>query len=120
MFKPKFNIRDVVWATLPTRDPHGHEQEGSRPVVIVGIPSKIQDIPYDVIQIVPVTKTSLTGVLFPTLRAGSGGLPLKSTALVYQLMVLDISRVTGRLGKLTADQYAPILEGVKATLEIGV
>jgi mRNA interferase MazF len=117
--KPKFNIREVIWATLPTRDPHGHEQEGSRPVVVVSVPSKIQAIPFDVIQVIPITKTALTGVLFPTLAAGSGGLPLESTALVYQLMVLDTTRVTGTLGTLTIEEYAPILEGIKAMLELG-
>ena len=118
MPKPKFSIREVIWATLPTRDPQGHEQEGSRPVVVVSTPSKVQAIPFDVIQVIPVTKTKLTGILFPTLAAGSGGLPLESTALVYQLMVLDTTRVTGKLGTLTTEQYAPILQGIKAMLEL--
>ena len=33
-------------------------------------------------------------------------------------MVLDTTRVTGTLGTLTIEQYAPILEGVKAMLEL--
>lgn len=86
--------------------------------MVVSAPSKVQAIPIDVIQVVPITKTALTGVPFPTLAAGSGGLPLESTALVYQLMVLDTTRVTGTLGTLTIEQYAPILEGVKAMLEL--
>ena len=86
--------------------------------MVVSAPSKVQAIPIDVIQVVPITKTALTSAPFPTLAAGSGGLPLESTALVYQLMVLDTTRVTGTLGTLTIEQYAPILEGVKAMLEL--
>jgi len=86
--------------------------------VVVSAPSKVRAIPIDVIQVVPIAKTALKGVPFPTLAAGSGSLPLESTALVYQLMVLDTTRVTGTLGTLTIEQYAPILEGVKAMLEL--
>jgi mRNA interferase MazF len=116
MPEAKFQIREILWATLPTRDPHGHEQEGNRPVVVVGVPSRVQNIPYDVIQVIPISKTAFTGVLFPTIAAGHGGLPLESTALVYQLMVLDTARIKGRLGKLSVKEFKPIQTGMKALL----
>ena len=67
-----------------------------------------------VIHVVPVTKTALSGVLFPTLAAGAGGLPLESTALIFQTMVLDARRVSGRLGVLNDLEFAAIRLGLQA------
>jgi mRNA interferase MazF len=110
----KFAVKEVLWADLPIRDPHGHEQEGHRPVIVVSVPEDIEAIPYRVLHVVPVTKTALSGVLFPTLAAGVGGLPLESTALIFQTMVLDVRRVSGRLGVLNDLEFAPIRTGLQA------
>jgi len=88
-YRPRFVVGEILWAQLPHRVPPGHEQIGYRPVVVVGVPEEIQPIPYRVLIVVPLTRTRLTGPLFPLIPAGTGGLPTDSTALVYQVGTLD-------------------------------
>jgi mRNA interferase MazF len=82
-------------------------------VVVVGLPHAIQSLPYAVLIVVPLTRTRFTGPLFPVFPLGAGGLPAESTALVYQVLALDIRRVKGRIGTLTAEEYQPIQEGLR-------
>ena len=44
---------DVVFVNLPSQNPKGHEQEGRRPAVIVGVPLK--NVRYPVVVVVPLT-----------------------------------------------------------------
>ena len=44
---------DVVFVNLPSHNPKGHEQEGRRPAVIVGIP--LEDVRYPILVVVPLT-----------------------------------------------------------------
>ncbi|MBC7542388.1 MAG: type II toxin-antitoxin system PemK/MazF family toxin [Candidatus Sericytochromatia bacterium] len=60
---------------MPTHDPAGHEQQGIRPAVVVGIP--VPPVRYPMVMVVPLT--SKTGgwqtanpTLYPVLQAGSG------------------------------------------------
>jgi mRNA interferase MazF len=50
-----FERGDVVVALLPERDPQGHEQEGERPVVIVGFPELLGRPRFPMISVVPFT-----------------------------------------------------------------
>ena len=106
--QPAFEVGDVLWADLPQRHPHGHEQAGRRPVVVVAVPETIQPIPYRLLVVVPVTRTRLKGPLFPTIPAGAGGLPSESTALTNQVLSLDAVRLVGRLGRLSPEEYKDI------------
>jgi mRNA-degrading endonuclease toxin of MazEF toxin-antitoxin module len=58
--------------------------------------------------VVPVTRTRFTGPLFPVLAPGVGGLPAHSTVLAHQVLAIDGSRLLGRLGRLSPDEYQPI------------
>lgn len=116
--KPRFQIGQILWADLPQRRPPGHEQMGRRPVLVVGVPESIQAIPYRVLMVVPLTRTLLTGPLFPLLKAGTGGLPVDSTALIYQAGALDAARVAGRIGRLAAADYHPIAVGLRKLLQL--
>ena len=91
----------------------GHEQIGRRPVVVAGLPGGIQPLPYPVLVVVPLTRTHLQGPLFPVLRVEAGGLPVDSTALVYQVGALDESRIMGQLGTLTTEELAPVRQGLE-------
>jgi mRNA interferase MazF len=113
----KFAVGDIVWAALPERTPPGHEQKGKRPVLIVAIPEVIQLLPYSVIWIIPLSRTKLTGQLFPILAVGTGGLPAESTALIYQLTALDSSRIVGAIGTLTKTELEPIVKAIVTVLE---
>ena len=109
----RFHIGQILWADLPRHLPSGHEQIGRRPVVVVGLPGGIQALPYPVLVAVPLTRTHLQGPLFPVLRAAAGGLPVDSTALVYQVGALDENRIVGQLGTLTTDELAPVRQGLE-------
>ncbi len=110
---------DVIFINLPSHNPKGHEQEGTRPAVIVGVPSG--DVRYPVAVVVPLT-TQFGGwvkknpVLYPIIQAGTAGLPQKSVALCDQIRAVDIQRITGYLGSLSFNEYLPIIDGIKRVL----
>ena len=114
MPKHIFLTREILWADLPARVPVGHEQEGTRPVVVLSVPETVQDIPYRLLIVAPITKTYLTGVLFPLLPAGTARLARDSTVLMNQIMVMDISRIKGRLGRLTELEAQPLRDAMAA------
>ena len=109
----RFELGQVLWADLPQRVPHGHEQAGRRPVIVVALPDQIQRVPYRMPIVVPVTRTRFTGPLFPVLAPGAGGLPDESSALVHQVLAIDESRLIGRLGRLTPQEYRPIHQALQ-------
>lgn len=47
---------DVLLIALPSHDPKGHEQEGLRPAIVVGIPRG--PVRYPVVIVVPLTSKS--------------------------------------------------------------
>lgn len=110
---------DVVIVALPSHIPRGHEQQGTRPAVVVG--TVWGEVRYPTIAIVPVT--TQTGSwsrsnpsLYPLLEAGAGGLSQSSIVLIDQVRALDMRRVLAYLGTLTLQQYTPILSGLRQFL----
>lgn len=106
---------DVIIVALPDHKPRAHEQQGTRPVIVVGIPKG--ETRYSMIVIAPFT--TQTGswshnnhILYPQLVAGVGGLPKSSIVLLDQVRGLDVCRIVGYLGTLTAEQYKLIQEGL--------
>lgn len=116
--RARLRVGQILWADLPLRQPPGHEQAGRRPVLVVGVPEDIQAIPYRVLIVVPLTRTRLQGPLFPVLKAGVGGLPVDSTALIYQAGALDAARIAGNIGQLSPADYRPIRDGLKHLLQL--
>ena len=93
----------------------GHEQQGNRPVIVIGLPWG--EVRYPMLIVVPLT--TQTGLwsrqnpsLYPCLEAGVGGLPQPSIVLLDQLRSIDTRRVLAYLGSLTAEQYIPIHSGL--------
>ena len=112
---------DVVFVYLPSHSPKGHEQEGRRPAVIVGVP--LGNVRYPVAVVVPLTTQLGNWVkkhpaLYPIIQAGTAGLPQKSVALCDQIRAVDIQRIIGYLGSLSIDEYLPIVDGVKRVLDL--
>lgn len=106
---------DVVIVALPNHTPKGREQQGTRPAVVVGVPSG--ELRYPMLIIAPLTTQTGSWALknpslYPRLEAGTGGLPKSSIILLDQIRGLDVSRVLAYLGTLTPQQYVPILEGL--------
>jgi mRNA interferase MazF len=116
---------DVILARFAVRNPTGHEQEGLRPAVVVGIPADLGQPRYWLVLVVPLTSqqgqpwASAAPLLYPALPVGAGGLATASIALLDQLCSLDGQRVTDWYGSLGAGEYAPILAGLTQMLEAG-
>jgi mRNA interferase MazF len=76
---------DIVIIALPDHRPRGHEQQGTRPVVIVGIPEG--ETRYLMIMIAPLTTqtgswSTNNANLYPRLESGTGGLSQPSIVLL--------------------------------------
>ncbi|MEE3716885.1 type II toxin-antitoxin system PemK/MazF family toxin [Tumidithrix elongata RA019] len=110
---------DVILINLPSHNPRGHEQEGKRPAVIIGVPSG--DVRYLVAIVVPLTTqfgvwARKNPTLYPNIQAGTAGLTQTSVALCDQIRAVDMQRVIGYLGSLSSVEYMPIIEGLRQIL----
>jgi mRNA interferase MazF len=99
---------DIVWAAL---DPTvGHEQSGSRPVLILS-----QDVFNErsgtVIAVALTSQQPKAG--FPlTYELTSAGLPKRSWVKISQIRVLSLARLGKRIGKASDDEMNSVLEGL--------
>lgn len=115
---PSIAIGDVVTVLLPERSPQGHEQEGKRPAVVVGIPDKLGTARFPVLVIVPFSRyqnqpwADAAPQRYPRFAGGKATLRSPSIALLDQVLSVDVRRVQKRRGKLTSEEYAPIKEGL--------
>jgi mRNA interferase MazF len=46
---------DVLTIRFPQKNPQGHEQEGYRPAIVVGLPSQAGTPRFDLVMVVPLT-----------------------------------------------------------------
>jgi len=102
---------DILLIALPSHNPKGHEQEGSRPAIVVGIPKGA--IRYPVVIVVPLTTQSGSWAiknpnLYHYIPQGTAGIPRDSIALIDQLRAVDIQRVRAYLGSLEEELFNPI------------
>ena len=99
---------EIRWADLnPTR---GREQAGQRPVLILS-----QDVFNDrsgtVIAVALTSQPQRAG--FPlTLELQSKGLPKKSWVKISQIRTLTVERIGPRLGKVSPEELAQVIEGL--------
>jgi mRNA interferase MazF len=111
-------IKDVVSATFPQLRPGGHEQQGYRPAVVVGLPDVLGSPRYQLVFLAPFTRdhgqawTTINPKLYPRFPAGTANLPEDSICLLDQARTLDARRLGGHRGTLTAAQYRPIETGL--------
>lgn len=91
-----------IWL-VDLEDSKGHEQQGTRPAVIVGIA-------HSMVIVVPLTgnlnssRFSYTHVLSPTAQ---NGLETESVAMIFQIVTLDQVRFKHRIGSMNeADKQA--------------
>ncbi|MBE3577031.1 MAG: type II toxin-antitoxin system PemK/MazF family toxin [Limnochordales bacterium] len=114
----------VLWVELGKRLPPGREQEGRRPALLVGVPSRLGKPRFPVLVVAPVTtyrgQPWAEGApgLYPRLKAGAGNLPRESIVLLDQLQVVDVERVTMVVGQLNQSEYAPVREGLEVMFGI--
>jgi len=99
---------DIIWANLhPTR---GHEQAGSRPVLVLS-----QDIfnqrSGTVIAMALTSQQPKAG--FPlTVELKDRRLPKRSWVKISQIRTLSVERLGKKLGKASADELTQIIEGL--------
>jgi mRNA interferase MazF len=116
---PNFlQVRAVVLVNFPTQIPPGREQENTRPAVIVALPNVTGITRFSLVIVVPLTTqqgdwVTRNSMLYPQLQAGMGNLRYDSTVLLDKIRAVDIKRVLGYRGDLTAEEYQPIANGLK-------
>jgi mRNA interferase MazF len=112
------SVGDVIVAALPEQVPPGREQQGYRPVIVVGVPEALGTLRYAMLLVIPLTTyrgqqwAIASPALYPVLVAGEGALPTRSIALLDQVRSLDKTRISRYMGTLTSEQYQPILNGL--------
>jgi mRNA interferase MazF len=90
----------------------GHEQQGTRPCVVVSDAAVNSSQRYPLIAVVPLTGTPAQGALYPSLAPGASGLTKPSTALVDQLRSIDKQRIRRRYGCVSAAELEAIDSGL--------
>ena len=116
-------IGDVVTAKFPSQNPSGREQEGYRPAIVVGIPSRLGKLRFPLVFVVPMTTdrgqewADINPNLYVRFSAGIANLKSPSIALLDQVRAIDISRIVAYRGSLTPQQYAAIAESLQQIME---
>ena len=111
-------------ARFPQHLPGGHEQEGLRPAVVVGLPGSVGTSRFPVVFLMPLTShkgqawAKSAPALYPLLGAGTAGLPNDSVALTDQTRPLDTSRLARYLGTLSLTELAPLQTALRAVFDL--
>jgi len=109
-----FQRGTIVVATL---DPTvGHEQQGTRPCIVVSEPDVASSQRYPMICVVPITRTPGQGPLYPALDPDGSGVTIRSYVLIDQLRCVDKRRVRQVYGTVSPQSLAAIDEGLQLFL----
>lgn len=90
----------------------GHEQQGTRPIVVLSDEAVNSSQRFPLIAVVSVTSTPATGALYPALAAVPSDLTKPSTALVDQLRSIDKQRIRKRYGHVSPQELEAIEAGL--------
>jgi mRNA interferase MazF len=119
----QLEIGDVVVVRLPGHFPQGHEQEGMRPGLIVGLPSNLGTPRFPVVVIAPFTTdrnaewAERNPALYPRFAAGAGNLSSDSICLLDQIRSVDVSRIARRWGRVSLAEFTPVRTGLRQMME---
>ena len=109
---------DVYWAELNPRS--GSEQSGRRPVLLLSHDLFNQSA-WQTVIVVPLSTSRTQAKRGPTaasLPKGSGGLPRASVALGHQITTLDKSKLTERIGHLSAADLRRVEACVRLAIDL--
>lgn len=115
-------VGDIVTALFPAHDPEGHEQQGYRPAVVVGIPAVLGSPRFPAVILAPLTTdrgqawARNSPALYPRFPEGTADLRSPSLCLLDQIRALGLERLRAYRGALDAGEYEPIREGLKRIL----
>ena len=116
-------VGDVVTVKFPSQVPRGREQEGFRPAIVVGLPSRLGKLRFPLIFVVPMTTdrgqdwVRNAPNLYVRFAAGVAGLKSPSIALLDQVRAVDVSRVVAYRGSLSSQQYGEIAEAFRQIIK---
>jgi mRNA interferase MazF len=117
-------VGDVITVVIPERVPPGHEQEGLRPAVVVGLPDRLGPARFPVVLIVPFSSykgqpwVEAAPARYPRFEEGTARLRSPSVALLDQVLSVDVRRVRNRRGRLTPEQYGIIESGLTSMFAV--
>lgn len=96
----------------------GHEQQGSRPVLIIS-DDALNDSGLDLVVAIPITTNLVKYTSRVPIPKGEGGLSEDSSAMCEQILRLDIRlRLKARLGKVTLGTLEKICQKLIVILGI--
>jgi mRNA interferase MazF len=123
MTERALQIGDIVTVKFPSQVPSGREQEGYRPAIVVGIPSRLGQLRFPLVFVIPMTTdrgqewATLSPELYVTFAAGVAGLKSPSIALLDQVRAIDVSRISTYRGSLTSQEYEAIAQALQQIME---
>jgi len=112
-------IGDLITAKFPSQVPIGREQEGYRPAIVVGLPSRLGQLRFPLVFVVPMTTdlgqdwASNSPDLYVRFSAGVAGLKSPSIALLDQVRAIDVTRISKYRGSLTPQEYMLIAASLR-------
>jgi mRNA interferase MazF len=99
---------DIWWADLdPVR---GHEQAGTRPVLIIS--HDVFNQRSGTVIAVALTSQSPTAGFPLTLEITSANLPKRSWIKISQIRTLSVERLSNRLGSISPEELDEVVEGL--------
>lgn len=99
---------EVFWANLnPTQ---GHEQGGTRPVVIIS--TDVFNAKSGTVIAMSITSQEQAAGFPLTLELPSNALPKRSWVKISQVRTLSVQRIGRRIGRISADDLERIIEGL--------
>jgi mRNA interferase MazF len=110
---------DIYWADLIPRS--GSEQTGRRPVVVVSHDGFNRIAAWRSVIVVPLSTSAAQFRRGPTavgLPAGSAGLTKQSIAICHQVITLDRSKLTKKIGALPEDARKELEAGLRAAMDL--
>lgn len=103
---------EVYWADLdPTL---GHEQSGRRPVLVLS--EDVFNARSGTVIAIALTSQEPRAAFPLTLEIVGSGFPKRSWAKISQIRTLSVQRIGSKLGEVTAEEVAAILEGLNEIL----
>ena len=110
---------EVYWADLEPRS--GSEQHGRRPVIIISHDGFNLTRGWRSVIVVPLSTSptqATRGLSVVPIAQGIASLPRDCFAICHQVTTLDRSKVSSRIGELTATELIQIEDGLKAAMDL--
>ncbi|OAD19171.1 PemK-like protein [Candidatus Thiomargarita nelsonii] len=112
---------EIYTANLRPRSGAEIRGDKPRPVIIVSHDGFNQVSTWQSIIVIPISTSSAQAKRGPTaifLPQGSGGLNYDSIAVCHQITTLDRSKLTHKIGTLSAESLRRVEEGIKIALDM--